>query len=111
MVLKQSHGWTYGALANQIWSFTDDDRDGDISQLFVQPFLTYTTKKATSFGVNTESTYDWEADHWLVPVNLFVSQLVMIGNQHVQFQLGARYSAEAPEGWGARFGITFLFPK
>src|SRR5206468_12349330 len=30
------------------------------SLTFMQPFLTYTTKTFTTFGFNTETTYDWE---------------------------------------------------
>jgi hypothetical protein len=50
-----------------------------------------------------------------VPINALVSQIVKIGKQPVQFGVGARYWAEAPEGgpddWGFRFQATLLFPK
>lgn len=39
----------------------DDDRQ-DISSTFVQPFLFYITKTLTSFGMNSESAYDWEME-------------------------------------------------
>ena len=81
---------------------------------FLQPFLSYTTKTYTTFGVNTESTYDWENSQWTVPINAQASQLLKLGSQPVQFTLGARYYAETPEGgpdWGLRFVVTFLFPK
>jgi len=76
--------------------------------------LNYTTKSHTTFGFNTESTYDWENEEWTVPLNLFVTQLVKIGKLPVSFQLGARYYAEKPSGgpdWGLRFTVTFVFPK
>ncbi len=81
---------------------------------FIQPFLSFTTKKFTTYGLNTESTYDWSNRQWTVPVNVSVSQLVKIGGAPVQFQLGAKYYAEKPAGgpdWGLRFTVTFLFPK
>jgi hypothetical protein len=100
---------------NQIWSVTGDDDDGDISQVFLQPFISYSTPKATSFTLNTESTYDWENEQWSVPINFMVGQVVKLGKQPVQFQVGARYWADTPdygpEGWGARFAMTFMFPK
>ena len=44
-----------------------------------------------------------------------MAQVVKIGKQRVQFGVGARYWAEAPEygpdGWGARAVVTLLFPK
>jgi hypothetical protein len=49
-----------------------------------------------------------------VPINLMVAQLVKVGKLPVQFQLGGKYYAEAPDGapdWGIRFAVTLLFPK
>jgi hypothetical protein len=115
VALKQTGHWTVGALGNHIWSITGDEEDGDISATFLQPFLSYTTPKATSFTLNTESTYDWVNEQWSVPINATVGQVVKLGHQPVQFSVGARYWAEAPEagpeGWGARFQVTLLFPK
>ena len=81
---------------------------------FVQPFLAYTTKIYTTFTFNTETTYDWGNKHGTVPLNWMVSQLLKIGGQPLQFQLGARYYAEKPNRgpeWGLRFAVTALFPK
>jgi hypothetical protein len=114
VVLRQDHGFTYGILANHVWSFAGNDKRQDVSSTFMQPFLTYTTKTATTFQLNTESTYDWENSRWTVPVNVGVAQLVKIGPLPVQLQLGYRYYAERPIGgpdWGIRFTLTFLFPK
>lgn len=115
VVLKQSGPWTYGALGNHLWSVSGEKEYGDQSATFLQPFLAYTTPKATSFSLNTESTYNWETEDWSVPINISVAQVVKIGKQPVQFSLGARYWATSPEGgpedWGARFQVTLLFPK
>ena len=43
-----------------------------------------------------------------------MAQLVDIGETPVQFLVGGRYDAEAPDGgpeWGLRAQITLLFPK
>lgn len=114
VVLKQANGWTYGALANHLWSFAGEDSRQPVNATFLQPFLSFTTKKQTTFTVNAESTYDWENTQWTVPVNLMVSQLVKIGGAPVQFQLGGRYYAETPTNgpeWGLRFAVTLLWPK
>lgn len=113
-MLRQSGGWTYGALANHIWSFAGDSSRADVNATFIQPFLAYTTPDAWTFGLNTESTYNWTAETWSVPVNFTVSKLVTFGNQPVSLQGGVRYWAESPatgpEGFGGRPGVTFLFP-
>jgi hypothetical protein len=114
VVLRQQHGWTYGMLANHIWSVAGDSSRDDVSATFLQPFVTYTTKTFTTFGFNTETTYDWEHHQGTVPLNWFAQQLLKIGQQPIAVQLGARYYAEKPDGgpdWGLRFATTLLFPK
>ncbi|MHA7777660.1 transporter [Roseibium sp. M-1] len=115
VVLKQSGPWTYGGLANHIWSYAGPDGQPDVNATFLQPFLSYTTKDAWTFTLNSESTYDWTSDEWSIPINAMVSKLVTIDNQPISFQAGVRYYAASsdngPEGFGARTAVTFLFPK
>jgi hypothetical protein len=114
VILKQEGQWTYGALLNHIWSFAGESDRADVSRTFLQPFVSYTTKTFTSFGANTESSYDWEGEQWTVPINVFVQQLLKVGKQPIALQLGGRYYAEGPSGapeWGLRFQVSFLFPK
>jgi hypothetical protein len=113
LLLKQTGGWTIGLLFNQIWSYAGDDQRDYVSSTFLQPFITYTTKTKTTYGVNTESTYDWHNSQWTVPVNVFVSQLVKVGKMPVSFTLGGKVYADGPSGapaWGIRFVVTPLFP-
>jgi hypothetical protein len=114
VVLRQDNGWTYGMLANHLWSFAGTDRRQDVNVAFLQPFVSYTTKTFTTFGFNTETSYDWENEQGSVPLNWTVQQLLKLGPQPIAFQLGARYYAEKPVGgpdWGLRFAVTLLFPK
>jgi hypothetical protein len=111
--LRQDGGWTYGLLANQLWSYAGDSDRTDVRSLFLQPFLTYTTKSYTSFALNTESTYDWETRGWTVPLNFVVTQLVKVAKQPINFGVGYRVYTDTPQGgpdWGVRFAVTFLFP-
>lgn len=113
LVLKQSGGWTYGLLFNHIWSYAGEKGRNYVDATFLQPFLSYTTKSHTTFGLNTESTYDWHNSQWTVPINLSVSQLIKLGKLPVSLALGIKYYAEAPAGgpdWGVRFVVTPLFP-
>jgi hypothetical protein len=115
VALIQSGGWTYGALANHVWSVAGENDRVDVNASFIQPFLVYTTPTAWGFGVQSESTYDWETNQWSVPINVFINKLTTIGSQKVQFQLQGRYWADSPRGgpedFGASFKVTFLFPK
>jgi hypothetical protein len=114
VLLRQSHGWTYGALVNHLWSVAGDGNRDGVSATYLQPVLDYTTKHHTTFGVGCESTYDWKQRQWTVPVLVNLSQLVKIGELPLELKLSGKYYAEAPEGapqWGLRFTVTFLFPK
>jgi hypothetical protein len=115
VALRQEGPWTVGVLANHIWSFAGNRDRPDISTTFVQPFLTYTTPTATTFVLNTESTYDWNARQWSVPIIAGITQILRIGEQLVQVGPLVRYWAADPErgphGWGFRFTVTLLFPR
>lgn len=114
VVLKQTaSGWTYGALANHIWSFAGEDDRDDVSNTFLQPFLTKALGQGRTLSFNFESSYDWKREQWTVPLNIGYTQVSRIGTQMVSYQAGVRAYLDAPEGgpdWGLRFGITFLFP-
>jgi hypothetical protein len=114
VVLKQSEGWTVGILANHIWSYAGETHRTSVNSTFLQPFITYTWPDSTSLALNTESTYDWTAKTWSVPVNLTLSHVYSFGSQRVQLAVGGRYyPTTVPFGpsWGMRFVVTLLFPQ
>jgi hypothetical protein len=114
VLLKQTGPWTIGGLANHIWSVAGDGGREDVNATFLQPFLAYALGHGTTISLNAETSYDWVANQWTVPINLGVSQVFKIGGQAMSFQVGGKYYAEAPEGgpeWGIRTTLTFLFPK
>lgn len=114
VILRQSGPWTVGALANHIWSFAGDDDRNDVSQTFLQPFVSYGLGQGRTISVNTESSYDWEGEQWTVPVNVAYSAVFSVGEQRMSWALGGKYFLDGPEGapqWGVRTVLTFLFPK
>jgi hypothetical protein len=114
LALRQEHGFTYGILANQIWSFAGQQDRAEVNATYLQPFVAYTTKTYTTFAVNSETTYDWQDEQATVPMNFMVQQVLKIAGHPIAFQAGYRYYIEKPDGgpdWGLRFTITFLFPK
>lgn len=115
--VSSSGSRTHGILANHIWGLDGSPPDDKqkVNQTFLQPFLSFTTHTLTTYGVNTESTYDWQSREWAVPVNLTVTQLLKISGQPLTLQAGPRYWLDSPEdgpqGWGFRFAVTLLFPR
>jgi hypothetical protein len=115
VMLKMAGPVTAGFLANQVWGFAGNDNRKRFNQTFFQPFVTYTTHTATTFGANMENSYDFVDSRWTAPVNIFVSQMARLGPQIAQFQVGFRSYVATPDGvgpnWGLRFTVILLFPK
>ena len=115
VVLVQSGAWTYGVLANHVWSVAGSGSRADVNSSFVQPFAIYTTPTAWSVGLQAEATYDWERSDASVPVTFFVGKVLRVGGLPVQIVAGPRYFAShfanGPSGWGARLSLTMMFPR
>src|SRR5438477_9425320 len=117
VVLKQTAASTMVALMNQRRSVVVEDHRSSLSQMFVQPFLAYTTKTHTTFTLSSESTANWNASSengkWTVPVIFQISQILKIGKQPISIQIGGKYYADSPRygpDWGVRFALTLLYP-
>ena len=112
--LVQTGPWTFGMLANYIRSFAGNGAR-EVKSTFLQPFVSYTTKDAWTFTLNTESSYDGVGHESTVPVNFMISKLIKIGHQPVSLGGGVRYYVElpagGPHGWGGRAVVTLLFPE
>jgi hypothetical protein len=121
VVLKQTGGWTYGALANHIWSVAGDDFTGgavreDVNSTFLQPFLAYTTANAVTYTVNMEASANWKADEdtWTSPLHLTVAKLTRFGPFPMSIGGGIGIFTAAPGGspdWRLRFVATLLLPR
>lgn len=115
VALRQTaSGWTYGLLANHIWSFTGNSDRANISATYLQPFVAKSLGKGRTISAALESTYDWENSQWTAPLNVGYSKVSKIGKQLVSYQAGVRYYIEAPDSaaqWGVRFTFTLLYPK
>ncbi len=114
LLIQQKGSWTYGGLANHLWSFAGSGSRGALNATFLQPAIAYNFKTATTLAIVSESLYDWTAKQWIVPVNFNAAQMTKIGTQPVRVAVGARYYAVRPQGgarWGARFQLVFPLPK
>ena len=116
VVLKQSGPWTYGALWNQVWSFSGDPARADVSQMFFQPFLAYQATHTVTLTVQSESTANWEADEdtWTVPINFLVAKLSSFGVFPASYQMGFGVFPVHPDigpSWKVRGAIVILLPR
>ncbi len=117
VVLGQPGSWTLGFLANNLWSVAGSNSRSEITSLFVQPFFSYNTLGGLGIGASSENSYDWRGKKitsGLIALNL-TQVFKFDAKQIASLQLSPLlfYSNEKinkPE-WGARIGVTLVFPK
>jgi hypothetical protein len=110
----QHRAWTYGLVARHIWSVAGHGDRPDVSATYVQPFVSYTTRSAWTFSVDTESTHDWIGKRWSAPITFGISKVLQVGSHAVSVGGGMTCWAATlpggPQACGVRFSITPLFP-
>ena len=85
------------------------------ARLILQPFISYAVGRGLSVTLNSEFTYDWKAEQWTLPIDLTIAQVLKMGKQPIQLQVGGpllrRGATEGGPEWGLRATFTLLFPK
>lgn len=113
--LTQSGPWTAGLLLVRSWAIAGSNENGTVNNLYYQPFISYRTKDSWTFGVDLESSFNYDVRRTASQITASVSKLVMIGDQPISFAFGPKYNVGSvpggPEGWGARATVTFIFSK
>jgi hypothetical protein len=118
VALTMQGPWVLGGLVNNIWSF-GGSRDDRYNTMTLQPFINYNIpgSPGTYVSFSPIVTANWEArsgQQWTVPLGLAVGQVLPIGNQPINVQLGAYYNVVRPDigpEWQVRFQVALLFPK
>lgn len=115
VVLTQPGSWTFGLLANQIWSTSGANDREDVNKTYLQPFMHYNLGSGLSVGVSAEAAGNWEADDetWSGPLLFNVSKVTMLGKRPVKLLAAAGPTFGPAQGadWRFRFAATFLFPR
>ena len=116
--IEKGNPWVYGALVNNIWSVSADQRGGSYNNGLIQPFLNYNFEGGFYLTSAPVITANWNAeesdDVWTVPVGGGVGKIFHLGRLPVNTQLSAYKNVERPEygaDWQYRVQVQFLFPK
>ncbi len=115
--LQKGDPWVYGAIANNVWSLSSDNRGGAYNNFLIQPFVNYNF--ASGFYLNSAPiiTANWKADsgdQWTVPLGAGVGKIFHLGRLPVNTQVGAYYNIVTPDNgaeWSTRLQVQFMFPK
>jgi hypothetical protein len=117
VVLKQTGPWTVGMLANHLWSYAGDADRRPVDQTFLQPFVSYGTRRGLTFTVATESTANWTAapgQRWTVPILGGVSKVTRLGRRPLSVGVSGGYFVEKADGgpsWRLRTTLTLIVPR
>ncbi len=114
VIVNQAGPWTIGLLFNHVWSFAGNAERSDISNTFLQPFLSRAYKGGFSWSLQTEFTGNWIGDAVSGSINLFAGQIFKVFGQQVQVSMGPKIwygDAAVRARWGVRVNVSFLFPK
>jgi len=115
VVLNRNGPWTYGLLGYQSWEVGGNPAFGTQNNLYGQPFLAYTNKKALTITANMEALYNYDTRRTSNPLYVGASQLVVIGGIPFSFGAGPMYYVSntpgGPSGWGARATATVVILK
>jgi hypothetical protein len=115
VALKQSNGWTYGGLVNQLWSIAGDKSRPDLSQFFIQPFMNYNWKSGAGMGGTMEISHNWKNGSTSAVLVPNVSGVTKLGKQTVSLTIGPRIHLAGPSNAKPDFGwravVTLVFPK
>jgi hypothetical protein len=115
VILKQTHGWTFGVLASQVWSFAGHKDRADVSLGYLQPFIIHSWQSGAGFELSSEITRNWQGQTTTAFIIPNVTGITKLGAQTIQTKLGPRIAVSAPPGEKADFGlratVVLIFPK
>jgi len=121
LVLTQPSPWTFGLLANNIWSFAGQSDRQDFASFLAQVFVTLNLPNGwyvNSSPIITSSWFKitddkWSSPSWVVPIGAGFGKLHRFGKLPVKISLGGYYNVEKPDN-GADFQlraeVTLLLP-
>jgi hypothetical protein len=84
VALIQPGKWTFGALANNVWSVAGHSELPDVNQFLLQYFINYNLKKGWYLTWQPTMTANWNAPdgyRWVVPLGGGVGRIMRLGSQ------------------------------
>ena len=118
VVLAQPGDWTFGALANNTWSFAGSTDREEVNRMLLNLFIV--RQLGDGWYVNSAPiiTADWTAnseDRWIVPLGAGGGKVVMLGGKlPVNLQTQLYYNVVRPDfgpEWQWRVQVQVLLPK
>lgn len=116
VVLIQPGAWTFGALANNVWSLGGDDERDDVNRGLLQYFVVRQLGGGWYLNSAPIITVDWQADEeqrWIVPLGIGAGKVLRLMQLPLNVQAGYYYNVVKPDGgpsWQVRLQAQVLLP-
>lgn len=114
LVSYQDEVWTLSLLAHHVRSLDGAVGRPYVERTFLKPLLSYTFPTGAAVGIESETTFEWsrpEGERWIVPLQVSLSRVTLVGPVPLNLQLGLRWypwSPAAGPAWGIRLAISFV---
>lgn len=106
-------GWILGTVVQHWQDIAGDDNRNDVKLTNIQYIAFYRLNAETNIGFGSPNiTADWEAhsdDTWTVPIGVGANTTVKIGPAPVKIGIEAYKYVEAPDDFGAQWGVRLIF--
>ena len=107
-VVVQADNWTFGGLAEQLWS-TGGEGDRDINETSIQPFVAYHIKGGWTVSGNVDLGYDWVDDELSAPLEVGIGKVIKLGGVvPLSIGLSPRYYLKRTD-YDPRWGVKLMF--
>jgi len=100
LVLVQPDEWTFGILANNVWSFAGKSEVPDVNRGLINLFIVRQLGEGWYVNSAPIITVDWKAQsgqQWVVPLGLGAGKLLFVGKLPLNIQAGYYYNVVKPD--------------
>jgi len=115
MFVTQPKPWSLGLSIKQIWSVLGNDSREEVSQMVLQPFMSYNLSDGWYLVSDMDMIANWNRDdnqQWTVPVGAGVGKLFTLGEHAINTRVEGYYNPIRPDQspeWSANLTMQFLF--
>ncbi len=100
LILLQPGAWTYGILANNVWSVAGKSGVPDVNKGLINVFLVRQLGQGWYINTVPIITVDWKApsgQQWIVPLGAGAGKLLFLGKLPLNVQAGYYYNVVKPD--------------
>jgi hypothetical protein len=116
VALAQPGDWTFGILANNVWSVMGKSERDSVSKGLINLFIVRQLGNGLYVNSAPIITVNWKApsgQKWIVPLGAGIGKLFRLGKLPVNAQVGAYYNIVKPDigpDWQVRLQVQFILP-